>query len=174
MRTDEPVIGAGHVHPRMTIEELRDYGIVRMDEEAIHEFLSGQSVGVLGLPTDGAPSLRPLSFWYDGDSALYLPYVVARDSRKATLSDRAEVARFLVYRAETAFNWRSVLLTGPIEEVPDAERGEIEATMDVEWQPEVFERASAEETTRLYRLGIEEQVGTRHLGLPPAFEEPEN
>jgi hypothetical protein len=158
----------------MTLDELRDYGIVHMEEAEIDEFLSSQSVGVLGLPTDGAPSLRPISFWYDGEETLYLPYIVAHDSRKAALSDRAEAARFLVYRAETAFNWRSVLLTGTIEAVPEEERGAVEAAMDIAWRPEVFERVSEGETTRLYRLHVEKRVGTKHLGLPPAFEEPED
>ena len=90
------------------------------------------------------------------------------------LSDQADAARFLVYRAETAFNWRSVLLTGTIEAVPEDEREAIEAAMDIAWRPEVFERVSDAEPTLLYRLHVEKRVGTKHLGLPPAFENPED
>ena len=90
----------------MTTDELSEHGMVQMDEESIRGFLSSQSVGVLGLPTDGAPALRPMSFWFDDDSRLYFFYLTGSSSRKVELTDQATVARFLVYRAETTFNWR--------------------------------------------------------------------
>lgn len=154
----------------MTIDELGDYGIVQMDEGKIRGFLSSQSVGVLGLPTDGAPSMRPLSYWFDGESALYFLYVLGSESRKAALTAGTDTARFLVYRADTAFNWESVLLTGTVSEVPESERPAIEDAMDLQRRPDAFERASEEVMTRLYRFRIDEQVGVEHLGLPPGYE----
>jgi len=155
----------------MTVDDLADYGMQRMDEAEIEGFLSSHSVGVLGLPTEGAPSLRPMSFGYDGEGALFLLYIVGSESRKAALSDRATVARFLVYTAETTFNWRSVLLTGHLERVPDDEVATVTADVEMPWQPDLFRQASEAERTAVYRFDITERSGIEHLGLPPAFEE---
>ncbi|WP_254526100.1 pyridoxamine 5'-phosphate oxidase family protein [Natrinema caseinilyticum] len=154
----------------MTIDDFGDDGMVRMDEDQIRGFLSSQSVGVLGLPAETAPVMRPLSFWYDGESRLAFLYVRGAGSRKAELSDRSVVARFLVYRADTPFNWTSVLLTGPIETVPEAERDALEDAMEMRWRPDVFERASTSENVTLYQFRIEEQTGIRQMGLPPGLE----
>ena len=153
----------------MTTDELSEHGMVRMDDEAIRGFLSSQSVGVLGLPAEGAPALRPMSFWFDGDSRLYFLYLTGSSSRKVVLSDQATVARFLVYRAETTFNWRSVLLTGQIGEVSDDERTDLVEDAELDGRPDLIERASTAENTRFYRLEIEDQSGIKHLGLPPGF-----
>ncbi|GGK69901.1 pyridoxamine 5'-phosphate oxidase family protein [Haloarcula sebkhae] len=151
----------------MTVDELEDFGILQMDSEDIEKTLERKSVGVLGVPTDAAPLLRPLSFWYDGDAALYFVYALGTDSRKVTASDDADVARFLIYDIETTFNWRSVLLTGTIERVPDDERKSIEERIDTSWKPDVFERAAETETTALYRFRIDDRAGIKQLELPP-------
>lgn len=85
----------------ITINELSDYGITKIDNDEIPGFLSSQSVGVLGLPTADAPVMRPLSFAYDGESRVYFLYILGSESRKEDLSDRADVARFLVQRGHT-------------------------------------------------------------------------
>jgi hypothetical protein len=154
----------------MTIDELAEYGIARMSDDEIAGFLSSQQVGVLGLGTDGAPSMRPLTFWFDGDASLYFLYVLGSSSRKDELSTEASVARFLVYRAETAFNWRSVLLTGTISAVPAAERDAVRDRMQTGRRPDAFERATAAEATRLYEFAVEDRVGFKHLGLPPGLQ----
>ena len=125
----------------MTIDELEAYGTERMDGGEIDQLLSNRTTGVLALPAEGAPSMRPLSFHFDGDAALHFVYVVGEESRKAELSERADAARFLVYSMETPFNWRSVLLAGTIERVPE---GEADAVGDVmaAARPDLFERAS--------------------------------
>lgn len=154
----------------MTVDEFADYGVARMDDDAIDRFLTSQRVGVLGLPTGGAPSMRPLSYWYDGGSRLYFLYVTGGGSRKADLSERAEIARFLVYRADTRFQWQSVLLTGTIDEVPAEERAAVEEAMDLRRRPDALERASEGGETALYAFRIDERTGVEHLGLPPGFE----
>ena len=114
--------------------------------------------------------MRPLSFWFDGDARLYFLYVVGSGSRKAELSDEASTARFLVYRAETQFNWRSLLLTGAIERVPDEERESVRRTAEVRSRPDSLERASGSEDACLYQFRIDEWTGFKHVGLPPKFE----
>jgi hypothetical protein len=158
----------------MTIDDLTDYGMVRMDDEEIRAHLSSHSIGVLGLPTDGAPSLRPMSYGYDAEEdALYLLYIVGSGSRKAELSDRADAARFLVYSAETQFNWRSVLLTGHVDRVAESEAEDVTDRVHLPWQPDLFRRAGAAERTQLYRFEIADWTGLKHVGLPPAFAAPD-
>ena len=154
----------------MTIDELSDYGMDRMADDEIRGFLSSQSIGVLGLPTENVPAMRPLFFWYDGESQIYFLYVIGPESQKEDLSDRADAARFLIYNVDTPFMWTSVLLTGPISDVPESEREQVQDAMEMQWRPDLFERAGTSETTKLYQLQIEDQVGIAHRGLPPAFD----
>lgn len=156
----------------MTVDELTEYGLNRMDDEAIRAFLTTHSVGVLGLPDDGAPSLRPLSYVYDPDADhLYLLYVVGSASRKEVASDRADHARFLVFSTEGTFMWRSVLLTGAIDRVEDAETVAVDAEREP-WRPHLIRAASDAESTALYRFEIADWSGIEHVGLPPGFESP--
>jgi hypothetical protein len=155
----------------MTIDDLGDDGMVRMTDEEIDGYLASQSVGVLGLPTDGAPSMRPMSYGYDGDSRLYFLYLIGSGSRKDELTRQAETARFLVYSAEATFNWRSVLLAGRLSEVRDAERETAEAALEGAWRPDVLERALATQATTLYEFEIDDRRGIKHLGLPEGFDE---
>jgi hypothetical protein len=69
------------------------------------------------------------------------------------------------------FNWRSVLLAGSINEVPEVDREAVKDKVDFGRRPEVFERASKSANTELYRFQIQEQTGIKHTGLPPGFEE---
>ena len=154
----------------MTLDELAAYDVERMDGGEIDGFLSSHSIGVLGLPTDRAPSMRPMSYWYDGESGLYLLYFLGSGSRKAKLSDAAADARFLVYTTESTFSWRSVLLTGHIDEVPPAEMRAVRETLEEVWRPEVLEQALAEEEVTVYRFEITDRSGIKSVGLPPGFE----
>lgn len=154
----------------MTVEELQEYGLARMDDEEVRNFLTNQGMGVLGLPAADAPYLLPLSFGYDGGSRLYFTFVLGEESRKGTLIDRTETARFLVYKADTPFNWESVLLTGTVSEVPEDEWDDLEEAMAIAWRPDLFEQASDSVDTRVYAFEIRDQTGIKHVGLPPGFE----
>jgi hypothetical protein len=151
----------------MTVETLGEYGVERMADRAIDEFLSSQGVGVLALPGEDLPYLIPLSFGYDGESALYFTYVLGESSGKREATERSDRARFLVYAAESAFVWRSVLLTGTIEPVPEAEWESHAAAMENAWRPDLFESADAD--VELYRFAVTDRTGIRHAGLPPGF-----
>ena len=158
----------------MTVENLAEYGMEPMTDDAIQGFLSAQSTGVLGISTDAEPLLRPLSFWFDGDSALYFVYVLGSESRKETVSKQSETARFLIYSAETPFQWRSVLCSGSLSEVPESELSAVLDAMEIRWRPELFERASVEEPTALYRFEIAAWTGIKQLGLPPGLDAPDH
>lgn len=153
----------------MTVDALREAGLERMDDTAVRDFLSGQRVGVLGLPTEGAPYLVPLSFGYDGEGALYFTYVGGADSRKRILTDRADAATVLVYSVDSMFNWESVVLSGHIEAVPEPEWDDLQDVLGSAWRPELFETAIEQGEMSIYRFRIDEQVGIKHTGLPPGF-----
>ncbi|WP_306061004.1 pyridoxamine 5'-phosphate oxidase family protein [Natronococcus wangiae] len=154
----------------MTIDELSEYGMQRMDDEEIENFLKIQNQGVLGLPTENAPYLLPMSYGFDGGSRLYFYYVVGAQSRKEDLSVQAETASFLVYNAEM-FHWRSVLLTGTIQNVPEEKQANLTEAQIPTWRPELIKTASKTEEARFYEFQIEEHTGIRHDIQAPTFDQ---
>lgn len=154
----------------MSVDELQEYGLVEMDDDEIRSFLTSQRMGVLGLPTDDAPYLLPISFGYDGDVRLYFTYLIGSSSRKKTLSDGIGTARFLVFKVDTMYNWQSALLTGTLSEVPESEWDALEETLSDTWRPSIFETATLSGDVAVYEFSIEEQSGIKHQGLPPALE----
>lgn len=155
----------------MTITALLDEGVTEMDDTEIQSFLSSQRQGVLGLPTADAPYLLPMSYGFDGESALYFTFIGGTESRKRALVERTATARFLVYRAETPFNWRSVQLVGPVDDVPQGEWERFAATEESAWRPEVFEQVMETSDVTVYRLRAEGWTGLRHTGLPSGMDE---
>mgnify|MGYP006287160781 FL=1 len=154
----------------MTIDDMAAYGLDRMSDDELRDFVSNQKMGVLGLPTAGAPYMLPMSFGYDGGSTLYFTFVGGPDSRKRTLIDDADTARFLTYAAQSMFNWESAILTGSVQSVPEAEWDALEAVLGTAWRPEVFERATAVEDIAIYRFDVDDWSGIKHTGLPPGFD----
>jgi nitroimidazol reductase NimA-like FMN-containing flavoprotein (pyridoxamine 5'-phosphate oxidase superfamily) len=155
----------------MTVESLEKLGIEHMSEENIENFLKSQGVGILALPTDGAPYIFPLSFGYDGKKRLYFTFVTSDSSEKAELTSEGGEASFLIYTAESPFSWRSVVCQGTVSEVPREDWGDHdEAMADNAWHPDLFERAFELEEILVYQFEIEEWSGLRHAGLPPGLE----
>ncbi len=154
----------------MSVDELQEYGLVGMTDSEVRNFLSSQRMGVLGLPDANTPYLLPLSFGYDGDDRLYFTFLLGSRSRKATLSERADAATFLVFKVDTMYNWESVHLTGSITAVPETEWDGIEDILDDAWRPSLFDSASLSGDIAVYEFQIEEQTGIKHQGLPPALE----
>jgi hypothetical protein len=154
----------------MTVESLEAAGLTTMDESEIGAFLESQRVGVLGLPTDGAPYMVPISFGYDGAS-LYFTFVGGPDSRKRQLVESTTEAGFLVYDVRSMFNWESVVLTGTPEAVPESELEGLSDILGGAWRPEVFETAIESDDIVVYRFEIAERSGIKHTGLPPGFGE---
>lgn len=149
---------------------IESLGLGRMDDEAIRDFLESHSVGVLGLPSRAGPYLVPMSFALGGADSLYFTYVGEEDSRKRRLSERADTARFLVYDAPSQFVWESVMLTGTLERVPEAELDDVDRLADG-WRPAVVESAVAEDAVTVYRFETDSWDGVRQTGLPPGFTE---
>jgi len=155
----------------MTLSELEAYGVREMDEESINACLSSGSTGVLGLPGEEAPYLLPLSYGFDGEDRLYFTYVLGESSRKGELTARAELARFLVYEAETPFRWRSVLLTGRLERVPEDQWPSIQSVLAEAWRPNTLETAATSGGVEVYEFTPQQRSGIEQDGLAPDFRE---
>lgn len=155
----------------MTIDDLEELGVVRMTGAEIDDFLATQGRGVLGLPTEDEPYLLPLSYGYDGEDTLYFTYVVGADSRKATLTEHAGSASFLVHAATSPFQWRSVRLSGTIEAVAPEEYDQIRNDLSDAWRPATFEGVESA-GVRLHRYTITDRTGVKHTGLPPGLRDP--
>ena len=151
----------------MTVEEIQ---LTEMDDDDIRAFLRSQKTGVLGLPTGEVPYLLPMSYGYEDGSTLYFTFVGGPDSHKRGLIDGTDRARFLSYAAQSPFNWESVLLSGTVEPVPEAEWEDIAAVLESAWRPEIIETAMATEEVTVYRFAAEEWTGYKHTGLPPGFD----
>lgn len=150
----------------MTIDELSEHGVERMDPREIREFLSAKRVGVLGLPTAEIPYMIPLSYGFDNDENLYFSYVVGDTSQKGLVSEETSVARFLVFEAPSGTQWTSVSLEGTLGRIPDHELNDI---LDPEWRPEALAAAAESERTRMYRFWIQNETGIRHSAVPPGM-----
>lgn len=148
----------------MTVDELADHGVERMDAREIREFLSAQRVGVLGLPTEELPHMCPLSYGFDGEENLYFTYVLGETSRKGLITEETDVASFLVFDASGETQWTSISLEGTLTRVTDPEAlgDELDA-----WRPKALERATETEESRVYRLWIQNESGVRHSAVPP-------
>jgi hypothetical protein len=156
----------------MPVDEFGELGLKRMDDEEIRGFLSGQKMGVLGLPAPGVPYLLPLSYGYDGESALYFTYILAGDSRKLRLTRQAEAASFLVYSVDSIYSWESVFLTGSLRECPEEEWEDLGAVLEDVWRPDAFQSARRSERVAVYEFRITEQNGIRQTDVPPGLDTP--
>lgn len=155
----------------MTVDVLEEYGLERMDERQIRDFLTNQGMGILGLPTGSAPYLIPMSFGFDGESRLYFSFFVGGESRKVELSERADSVSFLVYSADSIFFWESVLLQGRISMLPESEWDDHEEALENAWHLDLFGRAETAGDLQIYVFEIEQQVGFKSMGLPPGLED---
>jgi hypothetical protein len=147
----------------MSTEDVLESSAASMTDEEIREFLTEQGVGVLALSTDGVPYVVPMSFGFDGDSTLYFLFLLfGTESRKQTLSDRTERARFLVYRARSMHDWRSVSLVGHIEQVPEDDWDPLQVAMENAWHPNLFSSASPMRGVEGYQFRVDDWNGIRH------------
>ncbi|MEF8814199.1 MAG: pyridoxamine 5'-phosphate oxidase family protein [Halovenus sp.] len=158
----------------MTVDVLREYGLEDMDDSEIRDFLTNEGMGILGLPTEHAPYLLPISFGFDGESRLYFSFFVGGESKKVELSSQADWASFLVYSADSIFFWESVLLEGTLGRLPEDEWGEHGDALENAWHLDLFEKAKTAGELQIYVFEIEEQVGLKSMGLPPGMEREES
>jgi nitroimidazol reductase NimA-like FMN-containing flavoprotein (pyridoxamine 5'-phosphate oxidase superfamily) len=147
----------------MSIGDVRQSDAEHMEATEIDQFLRDQGVGVLALPASDVPYVIPLSFGYDGNSCLYFTYLLfSVESKKEDLTERTDQARFLVYAAESMYEWRSVILTGTIRRVPEREWDDLQAAMQNAWHPDLFAGATPMRGITGYRFTITDRSSIKH------------
>jgi nitroimidazol reductase NimA-like FMN-containing flavoprotein (pyridoxamine 5'-phosphate oxidase superfamily) len=141
----------------MSTDAFPESNVVSMNESQIRTLLEEEGVGILALPAEDLPYTIPMSFGYDGDSMLYFAFLLfGTESQKEDLANRADRARFLVYRAESVYDWQSVSLTGHISTVRDEDGNGFENAMQNAWHPNLI---SSAHPMRAYRFEIESWTG---------------
>lgn len=146
----------------MSLSVITESGIVPMDEDRMQKLLTDEGSGVLGIADDGVPYLLPMSFGYDGDETLYFVYVLfGEESRKETLTDAADRARFVVYGGDDRHEWQSVSLIGSLSRVDDDEWDDLREAMKNAQHADIFSTATPMRGIEGFRFEIEEWSGIR-------------
>lgn len=60
------------------------------------------------------------------------------------------------------YEWRSVLLTGTITQVPEQEWSELQSAMQNAWHPDLFAGATPMRGIRGYQFNITDQTSIKH------------
>lgn len=89
-----------------------------LERSKIDQLLRERGTGVLALTNGSEAYSIPESFGYDGET-LYFQFVYDEDSTKMAFLETTDTASFTVYTTEPA---QSVIVTGPIERVPETEQ----------------------------------------------------
>lgn len=139
-----------------------DQSAVVMDREAIDELLGTGGVGVLALADADEPYAIPVSYGYDADEdSVYLRLAFAEDSEKRRFVSRSEGA-VLVVAVEGDSGWQSVVVRGPLTEVPEAviDGTVVESirAIDIPFFT-IYEEPARELEYELYRIDPEEITG---------------
>ncbi|WP_423751064.1 pyridoxamine 5'-phosphate oxidase family protein [Salinirarus marinus] len=136
-----------------------EYGTEMADAEA-EAYLREQGHGVLSLSRDGVAYGIPISFGYDPDERrCVLQFVSAPESDKEAFVAETTTATLTVYDWESPDEWRSVVVSGPIEPIRDAdlvEAADVFAETGAAIGLTVFGRSLAELATNWYQLRIAE------------------
>lgn len=144
----------------MPSDLVQESDTIQMSEEQMQYLLEREGVGILALSTETLPYVIPMSFGYNGDATLYFVYLLfGTESRKQELSDKQQQGRFVVYRAESLYDWQSVSLTGHISTVADNEWDSLRNAMKNAWHPNIFSSANPMRGVQGYRFEIESWTG---------------
>ena len=93
-----------------------------MTDEDAETFLAAQGQGVLALARDDEAYGVPVSYGYDEvEDRVVFQFLYERESKKRAFVEAGGVVTLTVTDWTTADDWRSVIVTGELERVPDAE-----------------------------------------------------
>jgi hypothetical protein len=145
---------------------MNDTRSVRMDEDERDAFLGTGGTGVISFSrgAEEPPHSLPVSYGYDPDSGgFYLRLAFDTESEKDDVV-AADRPLSLVVHGQTDDGWRSVVVTGHLEEVTEAAiESEVAQAMRRVHIPlvDVFDRHPRELTFRFFRLVVDELSGRK-------------
>jgi len=135
---------------------------VPMDSKDIDDLLVSQGYGILSLCREGEPYSIPVSFGYDGEDVYLGLLAEGQDSTKLEFIRDGATVRLLVTDIRGRFEWQSVAVTGPANEL-DSEGDEWERCIDVlddnAWFMRAFEQSDAIDSIQGWKLQVDELRG---------------
>ena len=133
-----------------------------MPAEDVDEYLASRGHGVLALAGDGDAYAIPVSFGYDGERLYFVLLRVGERSEKAAFVERTRRACFVTYDVAGKFDWRSVVVRGPLRPVGDDEWTVArDAIGENAWFPSFFSEAEPTQDLLGYVLEPDEVTGRR-------------
>lgn len=134
-----------------------------MTSEEIDAFLYERGTGVISLSRESAAYGLPVSYGYDGDrQRCLLDLGFGPESKKRQFLKTTETACLTVYEWNAPTDWRSVLLTGHLDELAesldtDVEELYYEHARDVEIS--VFDLPPEEVDLQWFEFDVEDRSG---------------
>lgn len=136
---------------------------LEVDDYEIEDFLKERGLGVLGLASGNEAYTIPIAFAYDdAASRCIFRFVMDESSLKRDFVSGTESASLTVYEWHDRNEWKSVIIRGPIRQVPDddlAQAAALFSNVGEEAALEVFNDPVTEYETLWYELNIEEMTG---------------
>lgn len=133
-----------------------------MADHEIDQALKEIGYGTLALTRDDKAYGVPVSFGYDGERLFLYLFQFGGGSKKLGYSEQTQRASLTVIDVESRTEWRSVIVTGTLHEVPEAETEQAEAVIDDNaWFPTFFPPDSPVTGVQWTELRIEEITGRK-------------
>lgn len=134
-----------------------------LDDYEIKDFLTDRGLGILGLATDGAAYTLPIAFAFDeSHDRCILRFVMGPDSKKRRLVADTTTASLTSFEWHGKHDWKSVVITGPIRQVPDddlAQAAALFSDLGEEAALDVFNKPLDAFETAWFELEIAEITG---------------
>lgn len=125
-----------------------------MTTAEIDRFLTERGYGTLSLSSGGRAYSVPISFGYDGDRLFMELLTFGERSKKLEYLEGTEEASLVAMEVNGRSDWRSVVVTGPTEEVDEDEAAYHEAVLEENgWFPVIYPRS--EPLTDVTRIVLE-------------------
>ncbi|RQG88800.1 hypothetical protein EA462_10365 [Natrarchaeobius halalkaliphilus] len=136
---------------------------VDMPEDEIDSFLEKTGIGTLSFGTEDGGYAVPMSFGFDRDNQRCLfQFVSDDDSTKEAHLERSNRVTLTVYEWSEVDDWRSVVLRGSLDELPDDELYDAADTFSDYAVPvslSIFEKKATELDFSWYTLDVRSKSG---------------
>lgn len=133
-----------------------------MDDFEIDQTLDEVGYGTLALTRDDEAYGVPVSFGYDGDRIFLYLFQFGEGSKKFDYREHTTRATLTIIDVDSRFEWRSVIVTGTLHDVPEEETEHVETVMEENaWFPTFFPPDSTVTGVQWTELRIEDVTGRK-------------
>lgn len=135
---------------------------IEMDDGEVVDALTEFGHGTLSLASESESYGVPVSFGYDGEQIFLNLLQFGDSSKKIAFSKDTDVACLNAYQADSKHDWRSVVVTGTLQETDDDEKEYADSVLeDNAWFPNLFAPTDAVTDVRRMVLQIEDATGRK-------------